>query len=89
MQNYAEICIIMHLVVGFPFDLAISGKCKFRTRAESAWLTNCLYYYKSIESLETLHDVRERMVTEGRRWWRKPKNGNLSWMPPVLGSQRP
>ena len=49
--------------------------------AHSAWLTDCLYYYKSIESLKMLHDVRERMVTEGPKWWRKLENGNLVWMP--------
>ena len=48
-----------------PLDLAISGECEFLTRAESAWLTECLYYYKSLESLKAPHDVRERMVTEG------------------------
>ena len=65
--------------------------------AESAWLTDCLYYYKSIESLKMLHDVRERMVTEGPRLWRKPENGNLVCVsmdatsvlgPGNLGSQR-
>jgi hypothetical protein len=64
-----------------PLDLAISGECEFLTHAESAWLTDCLYYYKSVASLEALHDVRDHMVTEGPRWWRKPENGRLAWMP--------
>ncbi len=53
------------------------------TRAEHSWLKDCQYYYqdvKQIDLLEMLHDVRERMVTEGPRWW-KDESGVLHWMP--------
>ena len=68
---------------GTALDYALSGETCNLTRAEHCWLKDCQYYYqdfKQIESLEELHDVRERMVTEGPRWW-KDDCGVLHWMP--------
>ena len=46
------------------------------------FLKDCLTYYRPpIESLEELHDVRERMRTEGPRWWVRPSTSNIVWMP--------
>lgn len=67
---------------GMPLELAIGGESDTLSDEEVDWLKDCLTYYRPpIESLEELHDVRERMRTEGPRWWVRPSTSDIVWMP--------
>jgi hypothetical protein len=56
---------------GYSLEFALSGESCNLAREEHTWLKDCLYHYDvMIDSLEMLRYARERMVTEGPRWWR-------------------
>ena len=63
-----------------PLECAISGESYRLNREEQNWLKDCLRYYVPLDSLETVLEVREFMVTEGPRWWRSPDNEELEWI---------